>query len=304
VLSSEKSPVSDQKPSAFARLLREPLLHFIVIGGALFVLSALVGENASAPGKRELVVSAGQIAWLEESFAARWMRPPTPEERQGLIDALVRETVLYREALAMGLDEDDVIVRRRLAQKLEFLFQDLADAEPPTEDKLRAHFDSNRERYQDPAMITLTQVYVDPDRHGETTGADAKAILAKLSAQDDPMAAAADAGDRSLLPPHYPDWTALDIAKLFGNEFAQSAFELEPGQWHGPVVSGYGVHLVYIHDRTQPPPPTFDAVRKRVAVDWQDDTRQQFNEEFVANLLSRYEVIIEHHETEQAVSAE
>ena len=213
--------------------------------------------------------------------------------QKGLIDQFVRETVLYREALAMGLERDDVIIRRRLAQKLEFLFQDLADAAPPEDQELQAYFKAHRDRYQDPELLSFTHVFLDPDRRGDQTLVDAEGMLAELRAQDDPTRAATDRGDLFMLQSYYTQRPELDISKLFGREFARSVFELEPGQWHGPVLSGYGVHLVYVHDRLQAPTPSFDAVVEQVTDDWQTDRRQAFNDAFVENLMSRYEVTIE-----------
>jgi parvulin-like peptidyl-prolyl isomerase len=204
--------------------------------------------------------------------------------------------------MAMGLDKDDVIIRRRLSQKLEFLFQDLADAVPPEDQELQAFFEANRDRYQDPELITFTHVFLDPDRRGDQTLVDAETMLAEFRAQDDPTRDAADRGDLFMLQSYYPQRPEVEISKLFGWEFAKSVFELDPEQWHGPVLSGYGVHLVYVHDRTQAPPPSYDAVVERVTDDWQTDRRQAFNEEFVENLMSRYEITIEDDESNEAVA--
>lgn len=283
------------------KTVRSPLLHFLVIGAAIYVAYAALSPEAATESPDTIRVSTGDIAWMEDSWQSRWNRPPTPEERQGLIDAHVRETALYREALAMGLDQNDVIIRRRLAQKLEFLFQDLADAVPVTGEELETHFAENRDRYQDPEVMTFMHVFVDPDRRGDQTLVDAEAMLAELAALEDP-AEADDFGDPFMLQAYYPERSEAEVGKLFGREFARSAFELEPGAWHGPVLSGYGVHLVYVHGRDQSPPPEFEAVRDSVQQDLQDERRQKFNDDFVAGLLGRYEVIIEEEATAQTVS--
>jgi hypothetical protein len=274
-------------------LVRSPLLQFLLIGAVIYLLYGRADSEKASVSLDTIIVSRGDIAWMEDSWQKRWNRPPTPAERKGLIDQYVRETVLYREALAMGLDQDDVIIRRRLSQKLEFLFQDLADAVPPEDQELLAYFDENRDRYQDPELITFTHVFLDPDRRGDQTLVDAETLMAELNAKDDPAKDGADRGDLFMLQGYYPQRPEAEISKLFGWEFAKSVFELEPGQWHGPVLSGYGVHLVYVHDRTQSPPPSFDAVVERVTEDWQTDRRQEFNDQFVENLMSRYEVTIE-----------
>jgi hypothetical protein len=274
-------------------VLRSPLLHFLVIGAAIYLLYGIADRETTTASPNTITVTAGDIKWLQRSWQKRWNRPPTPQEQKGLIDQFVRETVMYREALAMGLDQDDVIIRRRLAQKLEFLFQDLADAVAPSTQELRDYFESNRDRYRDPSVLTLTHIFINPDLRGDRTLADAEALLARLAAMDDPTQDAADLGDQFMLQRFYPQRSEMEIARLFGRDFARSVFELEPGQWHGPVQSGYGVHLVYVHDLLRSPAVSFDAVVERVTGDWQTDQRQTLNDKYVENLLSRYEVTVE-----------
>ena len=144
----------------------------------------------------------------------------------------------------MGLDKDDTIIRRRLAQKLEFLAQDLVALTPPTEAELQAYFTAHRESYQEPVRFTFTQVFIDPDKRGDATLDEARAIKAKLVAQSDATGNAGALGDRFRLQSYYPENAQTDIQKLFGSGFAESVADLSPGQWHGPILSGYGVHLV------------------------------------------------------------
>jgi hypothetical protein len=273
--------------------VRSPLLHFLIIGAAIYGASVLLAPAAPQDSGDTIRVSAGHIQWMEDSWTQRWNRPPTPAERQGLIDAHVRETVLYREALAMGLDADDVIIRRRLAQKLEFLFADLADTTPPTDEELRAHFDEHIEQYCEPEILTMTHVFIDPDRRGDRTLDDAADMLVQLQGAEDPTEAASELGDPFMLQRYYPQRSNAELSKLFGREFAASVFALPVGKWHGPVLSGYGTHLVYVHDRLQSPPPTFDLVRERVLVDVQDARRELINEECYQALLARYEIVVE-----------
>ncbi len=274
--------------------VREPLVHFLVLGAVLYGLAALFGGiSEEGPDDRTVRVTAGQIAWLEGTWEKRWNRPPTPAERAGLIREYVRETVLYREALAMGLDRDDTIVRRRLAQKLEFLSQDLLAPAAPEEDDLRAWFAANAERYQEPALVTFSHVFVDPDRREDRTLADAGTILAELRALPSPVEPGDALGDPFMLQGYYPARSELEIGKLFGREFAASVLALEPGAWHGPVLSGYGVHLVYVHQREEALDADFAAARDRVAQDWADERREELNAEFYAGLLARYTVVVE-----------
>jgi len=202
--------------------------------------------------------------------------------------------ILYREAVAMGLDRDDVVIRRRLAQKLEFLTQDLISPEPPAEKELRAYFEANIDRYQQPDLITLTHVFFNPDKRGDQTLVDAENIKEKLQALKQPLRDAEAFGDRfMLLQSYYPEHSEAELAKLFGRGFAQPVFELAAQQWHGPILSGYGTHLVYVHDHQKAEPPEFADVEAQVRQDWENDKREQLNEQYISNLMGRYKVTIE-----------
>lgn len=274
------------------KILREPLVHFLVLGAAIYGASALLAEPAQDQEGTDLVVTAGEIEWMAASWAKRWNRVPTAEELDGLIRQHVRETILYREALDMGLDREDVVIRRRLAQKLEFLAKDLATLTPPGEEELRAWFDEHRERYLAPVRYTFTQVFLDPDKRGDATLVEAEAIKTRLASQPDALADAGSLGDR-LLQSYYPENDRVEIQRNFGGGFTDTLVALEPGRWHGPVLSGYGVHLVYVHGVVEPPPPAFDVVREQVQQDWTDERRERLNEAFYAGLRERYSVVIE-----------
>jgi peptidyl-prolyl cis-trans isomerase C len=275
------------------KLLREPLVHFLVIGAAIFVLYGFMGQQDVEEQERAITITSGEINWLTDTWEKRWNRLPTAEERDGLIKQYLRETILYREAVAMGLDRDDTVIRRRLAQKLEFLTQDLISPQPPTEDDLRTYFEAHMDRYQPPDLITMTHVFLDPDKRGDQTLKDAETIKAKLIALKEPPQDASSFGDPFMLQSYYPERTEAELAKLFGRGFAEPVFELAPQVWHGPVLSGYGTHLVYVHDRQEAEPPTFTEVEERVRQDWENDKREQLNEQFIASLMGRYDVTIE-----------
>ena len=156
------------------RFLREPLLHFMLIGAAIYLLYGVFAEPVAEADDKTIVVSAGEIEWMRSSWQQRWNRPPTPEEFDGLIQQYIRETVLYREALTMGLNQHDMVIRRRLAQKLEYLAKDLVALTPPTDEELLAYFAEHQDRYQQPALYTFTQVFIDPDKRGDATLNDAE----------------------------------------------------------------------------------------------------------------------------------
>ena len=212
--------------------------------------------------------------------------------------------MLYREALTMGLNQHDQVIRRRLAQKLEFLAKDLVALTPPTEEELQSYFDEYQERYQQPVLYTFTQVFIDPDKRGDATLADAEGIKATLIAQGDAIEDAGALGDDFMLQNYYPKKDQVEIQKLFGGGFTESLLELSPGQWHGPVLSGYGVHLVYVSNISEPPAPVFAEVRERVVQDWTADRSEELNDAFYANLREQYTVVIEEPVVDDKVAAQ
>jgi peptidyl-prolyl cis-trans isomerase C len=279
-----------------SRFLREPLLHFVLIGSAIYLLFGLYGQpeiDETIVDKNTIIVTKGEVDWLAESWKKRWNRDPTKEELLGLVKAHLKETVLYREAISMGLDKDDTIVRRRLAQKLTFLTQDLIKPEPPTDDELRAYFKQHIDHYRIPDLLTFAHVFLDPDKRGDQTLVDAEKLKAELIANSKTPDASSDLGDRFMLQSYYPERSEADLSKLFGKEFARSIMALEAGTWHGPVLSGYGTHLVYVRERHEFEPPAFAEVSDRVRENFENEKRKQLNDEYIASLLSRYKVVVE-----------
>jgi len=275
------------------KLLREPLVHFMFIGAVIYLLYGVFAEPVVEDTDKTIVVSAGEVEWMQTSWQKRWNRPPTEAEFDGLIQQYIRETVLYREALTMGLNKHDQVIRRRLAQKLEFLARDLVALTPPTEEELQAYFTEHQDLYQKPALYTFTQVFIDPDKRGDATLADAEKIKATLIAQGDAVDNAGALGDIFMLQNYYPEKDQIEIQKQFGSGFTESLIKLSPGQWHGPVLSGYGVHLVYVNNITEPPVPIFAEVRERVTQDWKSDKGEELNEKFYASLRDQYTIVIE-----------
>ena len=280
------------------KLLREPLVHFMFIGAVIYLLYGVFAEPVPEADDKTIVVTAGEIEWMQSSWQKRWNRPPTAEEFNGLIQQYIKETVLYREALTMGLNKHDIVIRRRLAQKLEYLAKDLVALIPPTDEELQMYFSEHRDRYQEPALYTFTQVFIDPDKRGDTTLAKAEAVKVTLMEEGEAIDDAGALGDDFMLQNYYPEKDQVEIQKLFGSGFTESLVKLSPGQWHGPVLSGYGVHLVYVSNVSEPPPPVFAEVRERVVQDWKMEKGEELNEQFYASLRDRYTIVIE--ELEQA----
>ena len=284
------------------KLLREPLVHFMFIGAMIYLLYGVFAEPVPEADDKTIVVTAGEVEWMQTAWQKRWNRPPTAEEFDGLIQQYIKETVLYREALTMGLNKHDMVIRRRLAQKLEFLAKDLVALTPPTDEELHAYFDEHQERYQEPVLYTFTQVFIDPDKRDDTTLDDAEAIKANLIAQGDAVDDPGALGDDFMLQNYYPEKDVVEIQKLFGSGFTESLAELSPGQWHGPVLSGYGVHLVYISSVSEPPAPVLADVRERVVQDWEMERGEELNNKFYASLRDQYTVVIEEPEQKDKVA--
>ena len=281
--------------SLLAQFLRDPLFHFLIAGAVIYAGFALMSEPdpAAATTGKKLVVTQGEIEWLSAQWDAKWGRAPTEEEMQSLINAHVKEMVFYREALELGLDKEDVVIRRRLGQKLEFLSADLLEPEPPTEEQLRAYFEANIDAYRLDDRMTMTQVFFNPDERGDQTVEDAKAVLAELQAAPDAPRDLRGLGDRFLLPNYFAQVSQREVARQFGSGFADPVFQLEPRVWHGPVLSGYGTHLVYIHDFSAAPDPLFEDVSGQVASDWLNMKREELNKAFTDQLIGLYDVTIE-----------
>ena len=271
--------------------LREPLLHFLLIGAALFILYGLQNDKPVDDGKC-IVITEADIDRLLTLWEKKWQRLPTRPELDGMIEAQIREEVLYREALAMGLDKEDAIVRRRLAQKVDFIFSDLASQAQPDDTKLADYLVKHADRFEIPARISFQQIYLNSDKRGDKTGSDAEELLTELSQSNSSVDTLA-AGDSFMFGQEYDDMTEHDVARLFGKDFAEKLFSLSPGDWQGPVRSGYGLHLVEISSKTMASLPQLGAVREKVLNEWLSEQRRTMNEAFYQNLRSRYDVVIE-----------
>lgn len=272
----------------FDRWLREPLLHFLVIGAGLFLLYHYTrGGSDTAP--REIVITESRIAALAENFGRSWMRPPTSQELRGLVDDYVKEEVFYREAIAMGLDRDDTVIRRRLRQKMEFVSEDAAATAQPTDEQLQQFLAAHPEKFIEPARFTFQQVFVSVERRGDAARRTAERILAELQASRDDGDPAA-AGDPTLLPASLEDASIQEVSDSFGTEFGRYVGGAPVGQWVGPVSSSFGLHLVRVTARTGSALPRLADVRPRVVREWQAQQRTELSNAFYSSLRSKYDV--------------
>ena len=273
------------------KILKEPLFYFLLLGAAFFVLYQQVASDVTAANSdlEEILVTEGHIQAMVLVFEKVWQRSPTAEELDGLIKNYVREEVLYREALAMGLDRDDAIIKSRLRQKIEFLSEDLAALEEPDDQTLQTYLDTNSETYRLPSRFSFHQVYLNVSQRGKSIEADALALIAQLREQD---LDAAGLGDSLMIKSHFENETDRDIERELGRQFLQSLRETETGSWQGPIVSGFGLHIIYISERSDGKIPELSTVRDAVFRDWSSEKRKQFNAEFYNALRQRYKVTV------------
>ena len=270
--------------------LREPLLHFLLIGTGLFVVSGFLGEPT--PSDTRVVVTPGHVERLVEAWRRTWQRPPTAQELEGLIEDHIKEEILYREAIAMGLDRNDTIIRRRLRQKMEFLAEDIAAQDEPAEEELELFLEQNADRFRIDATVSFTHVYLNRDRRGERTLAGAEALLARLRQSGEALDTDV-LGDRLPLPQAYESASETEIARLFGQPFAEQLLELTEHQWSGPIESAYGLHLVFLRERVEARAPELAEVRDEVAREWRARRREETNSELYQLLREKYQVIVE-----------
>lgn len=265
------------------RWLNEPLLHFLLAGGVLFAAYGWLNRGGEdAP--RTVRITAAEVDWLRETWARQWQRPPTDQELRGLVADYLKESLLAREAEELGLGENDTVVRRRLAQKMEFLVQDTARLAEPSDEELRRLHVARGERYQEPARISFLQIFFKA-AEGATAAKSALSI-------HDPRPPA-ELGDRTLLEREYHWVEEQEVSGVFGAEFATQVLALEPGQWHGPLSSGYGFHLVLVRERMPARARPFDEVRARMLEDWHREQQTRAHEQFFSVLLEKYDVVVD-----------
>jgi hypothetical protein len=272
------------------RLLREPLLQFLALGAMLFALYGLAGKR-SAEAPEKIVVSASRIANLGDGFARTWRRPPNEHELQGLIEDYIRDEVFYREGRAVGLDRDDVIVRRRVRQKVEFLADDMSVPEP-SDEQLAAYLASNPERFRVEDQFTFHQIFLSATRRANTIGSDSKQ-LASILARADGAVDTTVLGDPFLLGEEFRDVSSSKVTSIFGESFAKQLSVMEKGRWQGPISSGFGQHFVFISERVSGNLPSLDAVRPVVHREWANARRLEAEQKLYASLRNRYEIVVE-----------
>ena len=283
------------------KLIREPLFHFLLLGAMIFLLAGRVRSGSVGSGDK-IVVTQSQIESMVVGFSRTWMRPPSQEELQGLVDDFVREEVLYREAKAMGLDQDDIIVRRRMRQKFEFLAEDqAARTGPPTDQELESYLRQHADKYSEEPNFSFDHIFFSREMRGASADAEANAMLARLSGKG--TIDIAKLGDAFLLPSRFEKTSAGETARLFGEKFAEDLTKAPLGTWAGPIESSYGIHLVRVNARIPEGAPPLAKVREAVLRDLLSDRRKQELDTQYEKLRARYMVVVEPPEAPRVAEA-
>ncbi len=270
------------------RLLREPFFHFLLLGVALFALYQAKGAGDGAPeGDRRITVSAGRIEQRSRIFAKTWQRPPTEAELKGLIDDFVLEEAYYRHAKAMGVDQDDTMIRRRLRQKVEFLTDDAATLVQPSDEELATYLAENPDKFRADPEYTFRQVYINPEKHGPDPEAYARTLA------DEARGGAEVEGDQTLLAGAFEKASKREVDGTFGLGFSAKLDALPVGEWSDPIRSGIGLHLIKIDGRVPGEIPDLDGAKSAVRREWENDRRTAMRDAFNARLLEDYEIEVE-----------
>lgn len=275
------------------RLFREPLVHFLLIGVALFAVDHYVQPaRGAAPSSKQIQLSLDDLAQLVLIFQSQWRREPRPEEFNQLVENRVQEEILYREALAMGLDKDDTIVKRRMAQKLQFLAEDVAAAREPKTAELKSWFEKNSAKFAEPSRVSFRHLYFSPDRRGQRAREDAAKALAKLAGQPQHAKLAASLTDPFMFQDYYRYRASEFLGKEFGPKFAQAVAKLPPGSWQGPIESGLGWHLVFVDTVIPGRVPAFEEVERDVKSAWLSEQKVQAWQKAYKEMRAKYTVLL------------
>jgi hypothetical protein len=272
----------------FKRILQEPLFHFVILGFAIFVGYSMFSNESS--NTEDIVITNGDIASIIVGFTNSWGRQPTEVELDNLIRERVKQEVYCREAIALGLDKGDVIIRRRLQQKMEFILNDNIEKEIPSDSELQNFLLNNSDKFRLAPQFTFKQVFLDPEKRGSSIEMDAMKVLDLLNKNETDFQ---KLSDQTLLPFELVDARSIDISNQFGNEFALQLDKLPTGKWYGPVKSAYGLHLVLVSKHTNGDVPKLSEIREEVIQEWESSRLKKVNEKSYQELLKNYKVIIE-----------
>ena len=276
-------------PLVFRQFIRDPFAHFILIGAALFGLYALVNDEELAPNR--IIISEADIQRTANQWQQKWHRPPSESELLKVIERQIREEIYYREALALGLGQEDPIIRRRLAEKMEFIANDLLVPSDPSDEELAAYLAANPDKFVSPVRLSFSHIFYSADNVNSASQSNQETLLTHLNQSAEPKAYSG-LGDSFNGKQHYEQIADYQIARIFGRRFEEQLIALPVGQWLGPIESGYGQHLVRIDDRIDAklPPPT--DIHDKVLPYWLAQQQERSNDSLYAKLKENYQIVI------------
>jgi len=276
-------------------LFKKPALHIVILGLIVAAAILIAKGPPSADASRRVVVTGADLLQQRAAFMRTWQREPTAGELRGALEQHIRQEVLYREALARGYDRDDLVVRRAMQQKMEFLAASQALQEPPSEEEIEAFFALRRERYRLPAVLSFSQIYLSQDQRGAGVEQAAIDLLARLREEDPERDDLASYGDAIMLETSYADRTEQDVSASFGGVFAEAVVRLRlpVGSWEGPVSSGYGLHLVKVIERDESRVPEWREVAGRVISDMEFEAKASARDQLYQEIAQSYEVVLD-----------
>jgi hypothetical protein len=269
------------------KLLREPLFHFAIGGAALFLAYAWL-NNVDTSDRPEIRITDGHLRWISETWTNQWGRKPSNDELRGLVAEMVKEELLAREARSLGLDQDDTIIRRRLAQKVTFLIEDTARLAEPKEQLLRAFYEAHLDKFRQNRQVSFVHAFFSNSKRPDAA-ADARRALAASDGRDDTDII--EQGDQLLVASQFERSSESDITAQFGAAFARAIAELQPGKWAGPIESAYGQHLIRVSEMVTGGVRPFEEVRMEVLEQWREEQRRRYQERYFAELFTKYDIV-------------
>jgi len=276
------------------KILKEPLIYFFVLGFVVFGLHSFLNREKQGRGEDPFTVeiASTDVEWIRSTWEARMKRQPTQQELQGLIDRHIRDEILFREASAMDLDDRDLVIQRRLVQKLTFVLEDLAETVEPADHELKKYLQENQDRYRIPEEISFSQVYFNPDKRKDVAK-EVEKLLVRLKSEQSPPEEAVSLGDTIMIDPTFLKKSPNEVARTLGKEFADALFSADEMGWQGPMMSTFGLHLVYIEERIASKMPEFASLREDVKNDFMYERKKQVIDSAYNAMKSRYTILLE-----------
>ena len=284
--------VDESNKKARPRRPWRTLLHFLALGVLIALMLTLIkGPPGVQQNTKRIIITAADVAQVTAKYERLWRRPPTQMELRSALEQYIRDEVLYREAIGRGLDRGDPTVRLAMIRKITMLGSAQAAAGPADDEEIQAYFALRQERYRIPALLSLAQIFLNPDKRGEEAGNDAEQLLAKIRESEPPVEDLPSLGDPTMLRPVYRDHTEQEIDRVFGSDFSAKISSWEPGEWDGPIQSGYGLHLVKVIGRTDSRIPDWTEVRRKVWNDMQYEARKGAEDQFYQEVSGSYQLV-------------